>query len=97
MPPAQQYVLVKTKSINQYITSTGQKTGTSKTENQVQTKPMVTALVAEYQNLNSGSLRTNGLNSWSCFVGRSPPFSIASSSIEGSNLGERKARNRLRR
>jgi hypothetical protein len=80
------------------MTSTGQKTGRSKAVNQVQTNAMATAFVAEYQNLNSGNLLTNGLNS-SSFVGSAPvpPSSMFSSSNDGSNLGEMKARKRLRR
>ena len=62
---------------------------------------MVIALVAEYQNLNSGRRRMNGRNSSSCFVG-SPPadpssISLSTASLLGSNLGCRKARKRLRR
>ena len=67
----------------------------------MQTKPMVIALVAEYQNLNSGNRRMKGLNSSSCLVG-SPPadpssISLSMTSFEGSNLGWRKARKRFRR
>lgn len=67
----------------------------------MQTKPIAIALVAEYQNLNSGNLRMKGLNSSSCFVGRPPAdpssISLSMTSFEGSNLGCRKARKRLRR
>jgi len=93
-------ILVKANRINQYTTKTGQKTGRSNMENHEQTNPMATAFVAEYQNLNSGSRLTNGRNSSSCFVGRAlePPSSMFSScSMEGSNLGDIKARKRLRR
>lgn len=94
-------VLVNVKRINQYTTRTGQNTGTSKIENQVQRNPMEMALVAEYQNLNSGRRLMNGLNSSSCFVG-SPPaapssISLSIASFEGSNFGWRKARKRLSR
>lgn len=68
--------------------------------NHVQKKPIVIALVAECQNLNSGRRLMKGRNSSSCFVGRElgPPDSSSSScSSEGSNLGVRKARKRLRR
>jgi hypothetical protein len=84
-------LLVKVKRINQYITNTGQNTGTSNMENHVHTKPIVMALVAEYQNLNSGNLRIKGLNSSSCFVGRPPAapssMSLSITSFDGSNLG----------
>jgi hypothetical protein len=82
------------------MTKTGQKTGRSNIANHEHTNPMAMAFVAEYQNLNSGSRLTKGLNSSSCFVGRPPalPSSMPSScSIDGSNLGDIKARKRLRR
>ena len=83
------------------MTNTGQNTGTSKIEKKVQTKPMVMALVAECQNLNSGSLLIKGLNSSPCLVGRPPAspssISLSMASFDGSNLGWRKARKRLRR
>lgn len=87
--------------MHQYMTRTGQKTGTLKISNQLQAKPMVMARVAQYQNLNSGSRRMKGLNS-SSFLTGSPPAEPSSmswsiSSLEGSNLGVRKARKRLRR
>lgn len=94
-------ILVKTKRIIQYMTKMGQKTGMLKNSKKVQKKEMATALVAQYQNLNSGRRRMKGLNSSSCFVGRVPtePSSISWSraSLEGSNLGWRKAKNRLSR
>ena len=94
-------LLVRVNKINQYTTKTGQKTGTSKIENHVQTNPIAIALVAECQNLNSGRRRMKGRNSSSCFVG-SPPaapssISLSMASLLGSNLGWRKARNRLSR
>lgn len=87
--------------MNQYMTRTGQKTGTLKISNQLQKKAITMTRVAECQNLNSGSRRMNGRNSSSCFVG-SPPaepssISLSIASLEGSNLGCRKARKRLRR
>ena len=91
-------VLVKKNRINQYTTKTGQKTGKLKISNQLHTKLITTILVALCQNLNSGSLRMNGLNSSSCFVGSDSPSSKPSSCVrDGSNLGCRKARKRLRR
>ena len=86
--------------MNQYMSSTGQNTGTLKISHQLQKKPMVMALVAQYQNLNSGRRRMKGLNSSLARVGRVPaePSSMSLSvSSEGSNLGVRKARKRLRR
>jgi hypothetical protein len=95
-------LLVRVNRMIQYTTKTGQNTGTLKISNQVQRKPMEIALVALCQNLNSGSRRMKGLNSSSRFIGRgdlaSAPSSSASDSfIDGSNLGWRKARKRLRR
>jgi hypothetical protein len=83
----------------QYITSTGQKTGRSKIVKKLQKKPMAIAFVAEYQNLNSGSLLTKGLNSSFSFDGRfEVPSSIPSScSSDGSNFGDMNARKLLRR
>ena len=82
-----------------YTTNTGQKTGTLKTENHVQTKLIAMARVAECQNLNSGNRRINGRNSSSCLVGKLLwPSSRPSSCVsEGSNLGWRKARKRFKR
>lgn len=95
-------VLVKKNKINQYITNTGQNTGISKTLNHEHTNEIAIARVAECQNLNSGRRRMNGRNSSSCLMGRdelpASPSSRPSSWVrEGSNLGERKARKRLRR
>ena len=92
------YLLVSPNRMSQYITNTGQKTGKLNISNQLHMNPSKMALVAAYQNLNSGSLLTKGLNSSSCFVGSPPavPSSIPSScSNEGSNFGERNARNRF--
>lgn len=78
---AQLNLLVKEKSMSQYTTKTGQKTGKLKISNQLHTKLMTTARVAECQNLNSGKRLMNGLNSSSCFVGnelRSPSSSPSS-------------------
>jgi hypothetical protein len=93
--------LVSENRINQYTTSTGQKTGMLKISNHVHRKPIAIALVALCQNLNSGSRRINGRNSSSCFVGSEDPASPSSSPSscvsEGSNFGCRNARKRLRR
>ena len=63
----------------------------------VHTNDIEIARVALCQNLNSGSLRINGLNSSSCFVGSDdgPPDSISSSACDGSNFGVRNARKRF--
>ena len=91
-------LLVKEKRISQYMTSTGQKTGRLNISNQLHTKERTIILVAECQNLNSGSLRTKGLNSSSCFVGSDCPSSMPSSCVKlGSNFGCMKARKRLSR
>lgn len=94
------HLLVKMKRMIQYTTRTGQNTGRSNISNQLQMNPIAMALVAAYQNLNSGSLRTKGLNSCVSLVGNPPaaPSSMSSScSNDGSNFGEMKARKRLRR
>lgn len=84
--------------MNQYMTSTGQKTGTLKTSSQLHTNEMATARVAECQNLNSGRRRMKGRNSSSFLVGSAPSsMSLSSASLDGSNLGWRKARKRLSR
>lgn len=57
------FLIVKITNTSQYITNTGQNTGRLKISLQLHAKLKATALVAECQNLNSGSLRTNGLNS----------------------------------
>ena len=44
-----------------------------KTAKKVSVKATTKALVSEYQNLNSGSLRMNGRNSSSCDGGQAPP------------------------
>ena len=49
------------KSVMKYITRIGQKTGMLKNSKKVQKKAIPVALVAEYQNLNSGNRRTKGL------------------------------------
>lgn len=87
--------------MNQYITRTGQNTGTLKTSNQLQKKPITMTRVAECQNLNSGRRRMNGRNSSSDLVGSDPTapssISLSMASLDGSNLGCKKARKRLSR
>ena len=86
-------------SVMKYITKIGQNTGMLKNSKNVQVKAMTVDLVAEYQNLNSGSLLTKGRNSSFCLVGSSRP-SLASSSSKcakaGSIFGVRKANNRFK-
>ena len=89
--------MVIQKRVMKYITRIGQNTGILKNSKKVQAKAIVVALVAEYQNLNSGSLRMKGLNSSLLDVGRAGPSSSASySAMAGSILGVRKASNKLR-
>lgn len=61
--------IVTENKINQYSNKIGQKTGTSNAEKNVAINPTVIERMLAYQNLNSGSRRTNGLNSSSDFDG----------------------------
>lgn len=65
--------IVTMNSTHQYRSRMGQKTGTSKIGKKVAAKPMNMDFMLEYQNLNSGSRRTKGLNSSSAFEGRMGP------------------------
>ena len=65
------------KSVMKYITRIGQNTGMLKNSKKVQAKAMDVALVAEYQNLNSGNLLMKGLNSSFWEVGNAGPSSSA--------------------
>lgn len=56
-----------------YMTSIGQNTGMLKQSNSVHIMPTTVDLVTEYQNLNSGNLLINGLNSSFDLVGNSGP------------------------
>ena len=67
--------MVMQKRVMKYITKIGQKTGILKNSKKEHTKAMVVALVAEYQNLNSGSRLMKGRNSSSLVVGSSGPSS----------------------
>ena len=82
--------IVMKNSMNQYMRSMGQKTGTSKIGTNVMKNAMTKLLMDRYQNLNSGSLLTKGLNSSLPFVGRVGP------SVAGSTCGERNPMTRLR-
>ena len=97
-------LIVKNTKINQYTTNTGQNTGRLKISLQLHRNASPIARVAACQNLNSGSRRTKGLNSWSAFVGReldwpagTPSSMSVSLSRLGSNFGLMKARKRFRR
>lgn len=58
-----------------YSTSMGQNTGTSKNWKNVKNIDNNVDFTTEYQNLNSGSLRINGLNSSLARVGKDGPES----------------------
>jgi len=89
--------IVMQNRVMKYITKIGQNTGMLKNSKKEHTKAMVVALVAEYQNLNSGSRLMNGRNSSFCEVGRPGPSSSASySAMAGSILGVRKASRRFK-
>jgi len=76
--------MVMQKSVMKYMTRMGQKTGMLKNSKKVQKKAIRVALVAEYQNLNSGSRRMNGLNSSDCRVGSAMPSVSAPPSASAS-------------
>ena len=86
-------------NVMKYMTKIGQNTGMLKKSKNVQVKAITVALVAEYQNLNSGSLLMKGRNSSFCFVGSSrPSFGSSSSKCAnaGSIFGVRKANSRFK-
>lgn len=60
-------------NVMKYITSIGQNTGMLKQSNSVHIMATIVDLVTEYQNLNSGNLLINGLNSSFDLVGNSGP------------------------
>lgn len=60
-------------SIMKYSTRIGQNTGTLKQSNNVHIIAKTVDFVIEYQNLNSGNLLINGLNSSLDLVGNSGP------------------------
>lgn len=60
-------------NVMKYITSIGQNTGMLKKSNRVHIMPTIVDFVTEYQNLNSGNLLMNGLNSSFDLVGNSGP------------------------
>ena len=72
--------MVIQNNVIKYITSIGQNTGILKHSKNVQKIPINVLLVTEYQNLNSGRRRMNGLNSSLALVGNSGPFSSATTS-----------------
>lgn len=57
------------------MTNIGQNTGILKASMNVQQKATNVLLVTESQNLNSGNLRINGLNSSVALVGKAGPLS----------------------
>lgn len=63
----------------------GQKTGRSKKENRVSRRESRMALIPLYQNLNSGNLLTNGLNSSLSDSGRAVGLSVVAISASFSN------------
>jgi len=79
-----------------YMTRIGQNTGMLKHSKNVHPSAINVLLLTEYQNLNSGNLLMNGLNSSFALVGNSGPFSSASKSIAGSIFGVKKAINKFK-
>lgn len=67
--------IVIQNSVIKYMTRIGQKTGILKQSKNVQINPISVLFVTEYQNLNSGNLLMNGLNSSLALVGNSGPLS----------------------
>lgn len=65
--------IVIQNSVMKYITSIGQNTGILKQSNRVHIMATIVDFVTEYQNLNSGNLLMNGLNSSFDLVGNSGP------------------------
>ena len=91
--------MVMQNNVMKYMTKIGQNTGMLKKSKKVQVKAMIVDLVAEYQNLNSGSRRMKGRNSSFCLVGSSRPSPSSSASkcaSAGSIFGVRKANSRFR-
>ena len=78
-----------TVSRMKYTTKICQNTGMFKKSKNVQVKAITVALVAEYQNSNSGSLLMKNRNSSFCFVGSSRPSFGSSSSkyVNDQNAG----------
>ena len=82
-------MVIKNKT-QKYITKIGQKTGISNTEKKVIINDVPVPLKQANQNLNSGNLLVNGLNSSSDLVGNVGPS-------DGSSSGDRNAMKLLRR
>jgi len=87
--------IVIQNNVIKYITNIGQNTGTLKKSKKVQIIAITVLFVIAYQNLNSGNLLINGLNSSLAFVGNSGPSS-ASKSNAGSIFGVKNAMKRFR-
>lgn len=68
------FIVIQNRVIK-YITNIGQNTGILKASMNVQQKAISVLLVTESQNLNSGNLRINGLNSSVALVGKAGPLS----------------------
>lgn len=64
-----------------YITKIGQNTGILKASMKVQQNPIIVLFVTESQNLNSGNLLMNGLNSSVALVGKAGPLSSSPGNI----------------
>lgn len=68
------FIVIQNRVIK-YITNIGQNTGILKASMNVQQKAISVLLVTDSQNLNSGNLRINGLNSSVALVGKAGPLS----------------------
>ena len=86
--------MVIKKRMKKYMTNIGQNTGTSKIEKKVMINAIPVPRKQAYQNLNSGNLLVNGLNSCPSLsvVGRDGP-----SASDKSSSGVRNAMKLLRR
>lgn len=73
-------------NVMKYITSIGQNTGMLKQSKNVHIMATTVDFVTEYQNLNSGNLLMNGLNSSFDLVGNSGPSASAILSKEKLNF-----------
>lgn len=83
--------IVTTNNTHQYRSKIGQKTGISNIEKKVAKNPRMIDLILEYQNLNSGRRRTNGLNSSFALDGSTGP-----SCSGGTCKGVKKPKRRFR-
>jgi len=89
--------IVRKVSTKKYITSIGQKTGTSKISKNVRENASNVDFIVLSQNLNSGKRRINGRNSSLLLRGREGPSSSSLSiSNAGSIFGVKNERNMFR-